>query len=98
MLGAILMLVLFLAIHREAGDMVGSLLREAGWRMDGQTPFEETAAVIMLAAAVGAALLMFRWRRTPDSVRYQILRRYLASPQGSQCKAVRRSPARAPKM
>src|SRR5579862_3641350 len=97
MVGAILMLLLFLAINREARDLAGSLLRKAGWQIDGQTPFEETAAMIMLAAAVGAALLVFRWRRTPESVRYRVLRRYSASPQGSQSKAVRHSPApRAP--
>jgi hypothetical protein len=77
MLGAFLLLLLFLAVNQESARFLGNLHEEMQSRFHGQEPVSDVAAILMMAAAVAATLLMLVRSRNREATRYIIVRRQI---------------------
>ena len=92
MLGAFVLLVLFLLINRDSLGFLQSFAEEARDRFGGGDPYANVLIVIMLAAAIASAVIMMFWPSLEEPRRQQVLRRYF----GPAYASLHREPVRPP--
>ncbi len=80
MWGAIVLLFLFLLINRDSSAVLESLADHARHRLSGDGA--EVVVAVIIAAAVGSALLMIFWPQWEQPRQYHVFRHYCLVPDG----------------
>jgi hypothetical protein len=94
MLGALVLLVLFLLINRDSLGFLQSVAEETRDRFGGSDPYANVLIVIMLAAAISSAVIMIFWPSIEEPRRQQVLRRYFGPAYASLHRETVRPPLR----
>jgi hypothetical protein len=94
MLGAFVLLVLFLLINRDSLGFLQSLAEDARGRFGGADPHANVLVVIMLAAAIACAVVMMFWPSLEEPRRQQVLHRYFGPAYASLHRETVRPPLR----
>jgi hypothetical protein len=94
MLGALVLLVLFLLINRDSLGFIQSVAEDARDRFGGGDPNANVVIVIMLAAAIACAVIMMFWPSIEEPQRQQVLRRYFGPAYASLHRETVRPPLR----
>lgn len=82
-IGALVLLILFLLITPQAMDSISSLADNARRNFAGQQPFSDLILMVVFAAAAGCAILMLFWPSFERPRKLLVSRRYFGHSDGS---------------
>ena len=83
LLGALVLLILFLLISPQAMDTIGAMAENARRNFAGQQPFSDVILMVVFAAAAAAAILMLFWPSFEKPRKMLVSRRYFGHSDGS---------------
>jgi hypothetical protein len=82
-IGALVLLILFLLITPQAMDSLATVTENARRNFAGQEPFSDIILMVVFAAAAGCAILMLFWPSFERPRKMLVSRRYFGHSDGS---------------